>query len=470
MGSVIPPLEVVQRLRPVDLVAPGDRLESDGAGWHPLPRPAPYAAAAVTLSHRDDYDDRDDGDGDGDGATLALESGSDRLEVRLADGTLSLAVTTGGAKDGQTGGQTDWHRSRHRSRRHGRVRAPDAVGISLTGTHLSAWSREDGDWVVRGRVDLEERIDTHDEEWLARLALVVDGPVGHVEAGGFGQLGLRDLRFVTTAAGRPVEDDGALWLSATSAGPGFFDTGHTSVWRLDPRRDPVHLEHTGDVYFRRPDRAGVYGDHATHVIRDGEEWLVATSTWGDFDADDPERHVRAVLARTDADLLHGEHVLDTAPLALPTDGLASVGVWDPHLVRTAEGWVAAYVSASRYFRFHPCLATGPALDALALRAADTRRTATEGVTLLDLDGAWRLLASDGPGGRRGQRERMPVLDLDLREVGVLEAPYPTNLPWPTLARRDGGWLMVTFDGTPAGGPLTGYGTHGDVVVMREARD
>jgi hypothetical protein len=32
----------------------------------------------------------------------------------------------------------------------------------------------------------------------------------------------------------------------------------------------------------------------------------------------------------------------------------------------------------------------------------------------------------------------------------------------------GDWLMVTFDATPYGGPLPGYGTHGDVVVM-EAR-
>jgi hypothetical protein len=31
---------------------------------------------------------------------------------------------------------------------------------------------------------------------------------------------------------------------------------------------------------------------------------------------------------------------------------------------------------------------------------------------------------------------------------------------------DGDWLLVTFDGTPVGGPLTGYGTHGDLVVMR----
>jgi hypothetical protein len=54
----------------------------------------------------------------------------------------------------------------------------------------------------------------------------------------------------------------------------------------------------------------------------------------------------------------------------------------------------------------------------------------------------------------------------MTEVGTLDAPYPTNLPWPTLAAVDGGWVMATFDGRPAGGKLLGYGTHGDLVLMR----
>ena len=51
------------------------------------------------------------------------------------------------------------------------------------------------------------------------------------------------------------------------------------------------------------------------------------------------------LAESAADLTTGVHVLDTRPLALPTTGLRSVGVWDPHLVRTDDGWLAGYVSA-----------------------------------------------------------------------------------------------------------------------------
>ena len=77
-----------------------------------------------------------------------------------------------------------------------------------------------------------------------------------------------------------------------------------------------------------------------------------------------------------------------------------------------------------------------------------------------------VLASDGRDSPRGLRARFPAYDLAMRETGTLDAPYPTNLPWPTVAQVDGRWVMVTFDGRSAGGKLLGYGTHGDVVVMR----
>ena len=66
---------------------------------------------------------------------------------------------------------------------------------------------------------------------------------------------------------------------------------------------------------------------------------MATSTWGDFET--PTTHagrrtpsgLRVTLAESGADLLRGTHVLDTRELPLPTDGLASIVTWDPHLVR-----------------------------------------------------------------------------------------------------------------------------------------
>lgn len=410
-------------LRPVD-------LSRDGVLAEPL---APYLTVEAPA---------------GEAVELALVSGHDRLVARYDDSGYSLCVTTGEET-------TD-----HRSRRLGRPEAAvSRVALVLTGARVAVAGLEGGDWVVRGYVDLRERLDPHDETWLAGLA--AEGG----ELRGFGQLGLRDLRVVTGADGSPHRPDGRVLLTATSAGPGFFDTAHTSVWELDPTAPS--LRHLSDVFFRRPDRAGVYGDHASHLVRDGDRWLLATSTWGTFHihGGDPDRHdatVAATLAETDADLLSGRHVLDTRPLPLPTTGLTSVGVWDPHLVRTEDGWLAAYVSARRFFRFHPVVATGPTLDELTLRAAAPRLRETEGPTLHRVDGEWRLLASDGA------KRRYPVFDLDLTEVGELDAPYPTNIPWPTLLDHESGWWLIGFDGEPAGGRLVGYGTHGAVRLASAA--
>ncbi len=166
------------------------------------------------------------------------------------------------------------------------------------------------------------------------------------------------------------------------------------------------------------------------------------------------------------DLLRGTHVLDTRELPLPVDGLDSIATWDPHLVRRDDGWLVGFVSARRFFDFHPALAGGPALDDLRLLGAATDRRSTEGTTLVEVDGRMVVLASDGRDSRRGRRARFAAFDLAMGDLGTLDAPYPTNLPWPSVAHVDDGWLMATFNGRSAGGRLLGYGTHGDLVVMR----
>ena len=435
---MLPRLEIVRRLRPVDLVAPGAvQVDTDAAGEVATPSVAPYVAATST----------------GLAGPVALRLGEHRFAAGLADGSVTLDVTGAGTL---------------RSRRFHRAEDPTALGVSLTGTHVTAWSREAAGWVARARHDLRDTFDTRDEEALAGLQ--VELPAGGGTAGRFGQLGLRDTRFVTGEDGRPIRDEGGFWLTATSAGPGFFDTAHTSVWRLDP--DALGITHTADLYFRRPDRPGVFGDHATHLVRTDGGWLVATSTWGDFEAPTTRAGrrtpagLRVTLAETGADLLRGAHVLDTRELPLPVDGLDSIATWDPHLVRRDGEWLVGFVSARRFFDFHPALAAGPALDDLRLLGAATDRTSTEGTTLVEVEGRMVVLASDGRDSARGLRARFPAYDLTMTETGTLDAPYPTNLPWPTLADVDGRWLMVTFNGRPAGGKLLGYGTHGELVVMR----
>ena len=451
---MLPRLEVVARRRPVDLVSPGSVLVDRplAAGWsEPTPHPAPYAAAVASLEQPRSGR-----------LVLELLGPGARLSgwYDVATGALGLEVELGGRTTSR------------RSRRHGRVAGPAAsFALTLTGTHLTVLTHDGSAWTARGRVDLRDRIDTRDEAWLAALRTsqrwegTDPPPAGRVVAGGFGQLGLRDVRLVSGRDGAAYRLDGRLVLTATSAGPGFFDTAHTSVWTLDPAT--YDLEHRADLFFRRPDRDGVFGDHATHLVRDDGRWLVATSTWGDFDRSRPGATVAITRATTKADLLAGRHVLDTHPLVVPTGSLRSVGVWDPHLVHSDERWLVGFVSARKFFRFHPALAEGPDLDRLTLRGAAEDRTATEGTTILRVGGEWRVLASDGRDGRRGQRRGFPVFDLEMRQVGALDAAYPTNIPWPTLVELgDRDWLMAAFDGTAYGGPLPGYGTHGDVVLLR----
>ena len=427
---MLPRFEIVHRTRPVDLVRPRRELDQ------PV---APYLAVTAELSGAQP-------------AMVSLAGAGTEFSATLDDDGLILHVTTGATS------------TTHRSRRFGRPQEDvSAVALSLTATHLVGYTREGDRWRVRARFDLHKRFDPHDEVWLKGVEATSAGAVAGLRSGRFGQLGLRDLRLVTHADGTPYQDGANYLLSATSAGPGAFATGHASVWAFDPQT--FSLDHRADLFFRRPDRPGVYGDHACHLVRDGGRWLVAASTWGDFDKARDDHGVAATLAETTADITRGTHVLDTRPLALPTTGLGSVGVWDPHLVRADDGWLVGYVSAKKYFSFYPVVAEGPDLDSLRLRSAARKRRATEGTTLARIGDHWRLLASDGRDGRRGQNARFPVFDLDLREIEALDAPYPSNIPWPTLLHHDGRWLLICFDGAKYGGRLVGYGSHGDVVVL-----
>lgn len=294
-----------------------------------------------------------------------------------------------------------------------------------------------------------------------------------VEAGYYGEAGVRDPHVVTRSDGTPYIRDNKVYLTLTQAGLAFFETAHWGVWTLDLAS--YELEQVANLFFQREGMAAVLGDHAGHVVldEDNERWILAMSTWGDFTFEGVE--VNYVTVPTSIDVLSGVHILQTAPLPLPLQELptAAVGQWDPHLVRIQGRWYVAFVNARRFFSFYPALARsrpGGDFTDLSLVGADASKNATEGTVMQRFDGEWYLLASNGDDSPAEIRGQYPVYDLTVTQVGTLDAPHPTNIPWPMvfpvpLPRARTRWVMVTFNGTQYYEPVLGYGTHGDFFVM-----
>jgi hypothetical protein len=278
-----------------------------------------------------------------------------------------------------------------------------------------------------------------------------DALLGRVQAGYFGQAGVRDPHVVQYADGRPVIRDNKLYLTLTDAGLGFFQQAHWGVWTLD-LTDPTRLEQVAQLFFARD--GVVLGDHAGQIIVDGDEYILAMSSWGDFDF--AGVHVR--YTRTFANVLSGVHVLPTTPLPLPT----SVSSWDPALTRINGQWHVAFVESPAQqpaFVFHPALARGRTLESLSAVGADLTVDQTEGTIIQRVDGQWHVLASDG------DARQYKVYDLRMRLQGTLNAPYGTNIPHPMVVRAKNTWYLLTFDGTQYAEPVLGYGGHGDFIVM-----
>jgi hypothetical protein len=301
--------------------------------------------------------------------------------------------------------------------------------------------------------------------------------LGSVRAGYFGELGLRDPHLVTRADGTPYIRDGKAYLSFTQAGLAFFETAHWGVWTLDLRT--FELEQVGNLFFQRDGADTVLGDHAGHIVLDEAEdrWILAMSTWGDFSGEGVQINYVTLPRRRNP--LHGVHVLRTRRLPLPLAELPSahVGQWDPHLVRIDRRWYVAFVNARAFFNFYPNLARsarGADFTSTRLVGSDDAKVETEGPVMQKFGNRWYVMASNGDNSPPEIRGQYPVYDLTMTQVGILDAPHPTNIPWPMIfpVRATGGrsrWLWVTFNGTQFYEPLLGYGTHGDVLVLEADR-
>jgi hypothetical protein len=304
-----------------------------------------------------------------------------------------------------------------------------------------------------------------------------------VEAGYYGEAGLRDPHVIQYADGTPYIKDNKLYFTFTNAGLGFFEKAHWGVWTLD-LADTTKLEQVGNLFFRRSFDGKVLGHHAGQVVFDEEEnrWIVLVSTWGDFGEQGGtggERPVDVEYAELPGtvDLLNGVQVLETR--LHPLNSLRpSPGKWDPGLTRIDGTWYVAFVIANRLFGdFQPALAkSAPGGDhdtQLTLVGTDESKNATEGPIIQKLGGQWRVLASNGDDSPPELDGLYPMYDLNMRFVGNLKAEHPTNIPHPMIVPVSSGgstkYILVTFNGTQYAENILGYGTHGDTFVMEAAQ-
>ncbi|MCR6031416.1 hypothetical protein GGQ22_08140 [Nocardioides sp. zg-579] len=449
-------LQITDQHRPFALVAPGfAALEgyavrpSDAGpgrgrdvGLHDSGPPAPFAAVQARVTPG------------GEGATAALglaTPAGEHVLVRWSSRTGRVTIEV------RTGGRTRVLRRRTVSPA-GSPTGTFGLAFALCENQVTALLDTGAGWepVLTERTKVADLVDLRREDVLAehRYAWAGQDVALEVDAGVFGMTGLRDPHLVQHADGTPYERDGRVYLTWTCAGLGFFQQAHWTVWSLDPA-DPRDMRLEGQLFSRRDGL--VLGDHAGQVVRDGDRWLVASSSWGDFEPG--SIHVRHT--ETTADVLHGVHVLDHERTPLPTEQ----GTWDPGFTRVDGAWHVGYVESPSQdpFDFHPVLARTRAArwheDLEPVLVADDLHQ-TEGPIIATVEDTTWFLASDG------DARHYPVFDLGGRRVGRLDAPYPSNIPHPQLlADPAGGWWMISFEGTQFAEPVMGYGGHGDVVLL-----
>ncbi|MGI8615101.1 MAG: hypothetical protein ACR2KL_14370 [Nocardioidaceae bacterium] len=444
---------IADRFRPFELVAPGfvqvDEPAPAGLSGRVRTDQAPAAPfAAVELEVQELS---------GAGVAVGLSTADDEHVLVGYDpgrGRVTIEVRSAG-------------RTRVVKRRKLDLVAPLRLGFVLCENQVTGVADSGHGWqpllTMRDRV--AQLVDLRDPATLARYAFSY-GPrregdpvhLGRVRAGAFGYTGLRDPHLVQHPDGRAYVKDGRAYLTFTCAGMGFFQQAHWGVFTLD-LADPTSVRQVAQLYTAR--NGLVLGDHAGQLVIDEDSGrsLVGVSSWGDFDFNGV--HVRHLT--TSEDLLSGVHLMATEELELPTP----VSSWDPSFTRVDDRWHVAFVESPSQdpFDFHPALAVGaPGGDydkGLKRVGSDDTVHECEGPIIQQLEGTWYLLASN-----KDSRE-YPVYDLGMRRLGTLDAPYLTNIPHPQIVDLPGGGqLMVTFDGKPYGQRVLGYGTHGDVVVMR----
>ena len=383
MGTVLPRLEIVRRLRPVDLVAPGSvQVDTDRrAGSCRCRRSRRTSPRRPRRSRR---------------AELALHLG--RAPARgVARGRLGVApspTATGRGSCGAAGStgprrrparpDPDRHPRDGLDARGGAAGSPGPATTCATGTAPS----------------------TRDEAALAGCGS--SSPTAAAPPAASASSGCATSGSSPRGTARPVRDGGRV---------AHRDVGRSGLLRhrphqrvaLRPRRARRSTHRSRPVLpparragrLRRPRhpprprrRRVAGGDQHVGRLRDADDARRTAYAVRGCGSPSPSPAPTCCAARTSS---------TPASCRCPTDGLARSATGTRTSCAPASEWLVGFVSARRFFDFHPALAGGPSLDELRLRGAATDRRATEGTTLLEVGGRWRCWPATAATRRRGRR-------------------------------------------------------------------
>jgi len=283
-----------------------------------------------------------------------------------------------------------------------------------------------------------------------------------VQAGYFGEAGVRDPHVVQYANGKPYIKNNKLYFTLTNAGLGFFEKAHWGVWTMD-LSDYSKIEQVGNIFWRNADDPEdgdpgdpnkVLGHNAGQIIRDeeGDRWIVVVSSWGDFglqggdaiaggfgtitypDEGNYEPPVDILYAEPDlsVNILRGVHILVGERHPVNDEPFPTEGKWDPGLTRIGGRWYMGYVIALDLFaNFQPALARSPeGADHTAVEfvGADWEKRATEGPIIQKLGGEWRLFASTGDDEPPEFQNRYPIYLLEAENPDAPDDLRPRDTP------------------------------------------
>ncbi|QNE16719.1 hypothetical protein F1D05_00905 [Kribbella qitaiheensis] len=265
--------------------------------------------------------------------------------------------------------------------------------------------------------------------------------LSRVQAGYYGQAGIRDPVIVSLPDGRPYIRGHQLYFTLTNHGlAGGIPAAHMGVFRMD-LRDYTRVEEIGKIYQQRRDGA-VLGDHAGQVIYDPaiRRFRVLAVTFGDADV---YGDFATEYTTSGADVLHGVHLLRSK--------IVAQGI-DPYAVRVDGRWRLALSLSGRTYSY--AFGDDDFREPMVAGVNDNAGIYYEGTKMAKIGPHWYILSSSGSDYR--------VYDLAAGLVGTLDAPHPSGwIPHPMVLPVPVGpntrFIQLSMDGD--GDPVSGAFGH-----------